>query len=223
MRTIMMKKWEADAIHGGLTTTSKMPSKSYSTPTALCVTGFEMAKIPGSLCSVCYAQRNNYHRYQNGIEPAQHARYEAMLYDPQWAAAMVASIAYDLYFRWFDSGDIPSLEALESIVEVCRATPRTLHWLPTREYGMVKAYIAKYGRDSIPDNLVIRLSAMFPDRPAVVPLSLQGIKNVLTSNVHTDGHLPTGSECGAPKRGNKCGQCRDCWDTAVEAVSYHKH
>jgi hypothetical protein len=182
-----------------------------------------MAQIPGSICFDCYAMKGHYHMYANNIQPAQHARYEAMLYDPAWCDAMVASIINDLYFRWFDSGDIPSLEALERIVEVCVRTPHTLHWLPTREYAMVKAYITKHGRDSLPDNLIIRLSAMYPDRPTVVPASLQGVKNVLTSNVHTKGHLPTGSECGASKRGGQCGPCRDCWDLTVEAVSYPKH
>ena len=233
MKTIMMRKWEADAIHGGLTKTSKMPCKSLSTPTALCVTGFKMAEIPGSICSDCYAMKGNYHMYANNIEPAQHARYEAMLSDPNWVLAVATSLGYtplnpehnkpDPEFRWFDSGDIPSLYALERIVEVCRATPLTLHWLPTREYGMVKDYIAKHGPDAIPDNLIIRLSAMYPDRPVVVPASLRGIKNVLTSNVHSKGHAPVGQECEANKRGGKCGPCRACWDVTVEAVSYYKH
>lgn len=223
MQVIPMKQWEADAIHGGLTQTTKMPCRSYSTPTALCVTGFKMAQIPGSICSECYATKGMYKMYAINIEPAQHARHEAMLIDPAWCDAMVTSIGASPYFRWFDSGDIPSLYALERIVEVCVRTPDTLHWLPTREYGMVKAYITKHGRDSIPDNLIIRLSAMYPDRPTVVPLSLQGVKNVLTSNVHTKGQMPTGSECGAPERGGRCGPCRDCWDTAVPAVSYCKH
>ena len=218
-----MLKREANLVHGGLTTTSKMPSKSYSTPTALCVTGFKMAQIPGSICADCYAMRGNYHRYANTIQPAQHARHEAMLTDPAWCDAMVASICNDAYFRWFDSGDLPSLEALKRIVEVCVRTPHTLHWLSTREVGMVKAYITKHGCDSLPDNLIIRLSAMYPDRPVVVPASLRGVKNVLTSNVHTKGKVPTGSVCGASKRGGQCGPCRDCWDVTVEAVSYPKH
>jgi hypothetical protein len=218
-----MLKREAHVIHGGLTTTTKMPSKSYSTPTAMCVTGFKMAQIPGSICSDCYAMKGMYAAYSYKIEPAQHARYEAMLYDPAWVDAMVTSIINDLFFRWFDSGDLPSLFALERIVEVCVRTPHTLHWLPTREYAMVKQYIDKYGRDSLPDNLIIRLSAMYPDQPVVIPASLQEVKNVLTSNVHTKGAVPTGSECGAPMRGGKCGPCRDCWDTAVEVVSYAKH
>ena len=223
-KVIMMKKVEANAIHGGLTTTSKLDGiQSYSTPTALCVTGFKMAEIPGSLCSICYAKRNNYHMYQNGIEPAQHARYEAMLYDPAWVDAMVASLINEQYFRWFDSGDVPSVAALERIAEVCLATPNTLHWLPTREYGMVKDFIAKHGRDSIPINLVIRLSAMYPDQPVVVPKSLQGVPGIETSNVHSKGHPALGKECGARFTNNMCDGCRTCWSRAVKAVSYYKH
>lgn len=225
MTVIPIKKWEADAIHGGLTQTSKMPCKSYSTPTALCVTGFKMAQIPGSICFDCYAAKGFYHAYAATIEPAQHARYEAMLIDPHWVEAMVSSITGDKYFRWFDSGDVPSLMALERIVEVCKRTPGTLHWLPTREYGMVKQYVDKHGPNSIPDNLIIRLSAMFPDVPTPVPASLREVKNVLTSNVHTKhkGGAPIGSECGASTRGGMCGPCRDCWDATVYAVSYPQH
>lgn len=223
MQTATMRKYEADAIHGGLTQTSKMPCKSYSTPTDLCVTGFKMAKMPGSICSTCYATKGFYRMYAATIEPAQHARYEAMLYDPHWVEAMVASISNDPYFRWFDSGDIPSLYALERIVEVCLATPAVRYWLTTREYGTVVAYIKKHGKDSLPHNLVIRLSAMYPDRPATVPLSLQGVPGVLVSNVHGKNSTPVGSVCGANRRGGKCGPCRDCWDRGVQVVSYPKH
>jgi hypothetical protein len=221
MKIIMMKK-EADAIHGGLTQTSKMPCKSLSTPTALCVTGYKMAKIPGSICADCYATKGFYSMYAGTVEPAQHARHDAMLHDPHWVPAVVTSIGADPEFRWFDSGDIPSLFALERIVEVCRATPVTLHWLPTREYGMVKDFIAKHGKHAIPDNLVVRLSAMYPDQPTVVPASLRNIKNVLTSNVHSKS-APTGMPCGAYTRGGRCGECRLCWDKTVFAVSYPKH
>jgi hypothetical protein len=218
-----MLKREAAVIHGGTTQTSKMPCKSYSTPTALCVTGFRMAQIAGSICSDCYAQKGFYSMYAKTIEPAQHARYEAMLYDPLWVDAMVVTLLGEQYFRWFDSGDLPSLASLERIVEVCRGTPDCLHWLPTREYGMVRAYVAKHGPDALPDNLIIRLSAMYPDKPVTIPASLRGVKNVVVSNVHSKHAKPLGSACGASTRGGRCGPCRDCWDPTVPAVSYEKH
>ena len=51
---------------------------------------------------------------------------------PQWVQAMVVLIDKQPWFRWHDSGDIQSLEHLEKIFEVCRLTPETSHWLPTR-------------------------------------------------------------------------------------------
>jgi hypothetical protein len=83
--------------------------------------------------------------YNATIEPAQVARL-ASLDDPLWIDSMVNLIGSDSYFRWHDSGDIQSLEHLEKIAQVCNATPGTKHWLPTREYGIVKAFVAKHGK-----------------------------------------------------------------------------
>jgi len=216
---------EAATIVGGLSTPSKMPCMAYSTPVIACNVGSKMAQMPGSVCSECYAAKGHYAMYQNTIEPAQHARYEAMLYDPAWVDAMIVLLLHEQHFRWFDAGDIPSLAALERIVEVCRGTAGCTHWLPTREYGVIGEYIKRHGKDAnpIPDNLIIRLSAMYPDRPTVVPASLRGIKNLLVGNVHTKGAAPTGYACPAPTRNNKCGTCRACWSKDVPAVSYVKH
>ena len=164
-----MLKRHAAEITGGLTQTSKMPCKSYSLPTIACQTGYKMAQIPGSICSSCYANKGFYSVYAKTIEPAQHARL-ASIDDALWIDAMVSLIGPDTYFRWHDSGDIQSLAHLEKIASVCQATPGCQHWLPTREYAIVKQYIAKHG--SIPGNLVIRLSAMYPDQPVAVPASL---------------------------------------------------
>lgn len=217
MRIIPIKA--ANALTGGLTQTSKMPCKSYSTPTLACKTGFEMSKIAGSICSMCYAQKGFYHMYAATIEPAQHARLDAMLTGgDDWIDGIVSLIGDDRYFRWFDSGDIPSLEALESIAAVCDATPNCKHWLPTREYAMVKEYIAKHG--ALPSNLAIRMSAMYPDKPVQIPLSLRDIPGVAASNVHTD--TPMGERCTAPDRGGKCGECRACWNRET-TISYGLH
>lgn len=207
----------ATEIHGGLTQTSKMPCKSYSLPTIACRTGFEMAKVPGSICSSCYANKGFYSMYAATIEPAQHARLES-LSDPLWISAIVRSIGADQYFRWHDSGDIQSLEHLEKIVQVCIATPHCKHWLPTREYGIVKQFVQKHG--ALPENLVIRLSAMFPDVPVVIPKSLQGIPGITASNVHTGA--PIGQDCNASKQGGACLNCRTCWDRNI-VVSYGLH
>jgi hypothetical protein len=221
MRVIpIIPKNQASAIVGGLTQTSKMPCKSYSLPTIACRTGFKMAQVKGSICSECYANKGFYSMYAKTIEPAQHARLVS-IDDPLWIDSMVNLIGSDEYFRWLDSGDLQSVAMLRKIALVCEATPDCEHWLPTREYGIVKQYIAKHG--AIPRNLTIRLSAMFPDKPVVVPLSLRGIAGITVSNVHSKNAACNGQECEANKRGGKCGDCRACWNRDVPVVSYQLH
>lgn len=218
MRVIpIIPKGQASAIVGGLTQTSKMPCKSYSLPTIACQTGYRMAQIPGTVCASCYANKGFYAMYQATIEPAQVARL-ASLEDPLWIDSMVNLIGQDEYFRWHDSGDLQSLAHLEQIAAVCNATPGTMHWLPTREYGIVKDYVAKHG--AVPANLVIRLSAMYPDKPVQIPASLRGIAGIAASNVHTS--KPMGEDCNASKQNGECRDCRSCWNR-TKTVSYAMH
>ena len=212
-----MNKTQAHQVHGGLTQTTKMPCQSYSLPTIACITGFRMREIAGSICASCYADKGNYRKYANGIEPAQHARLVS-IDDPLWVDAMVVSIGTDKYFRWHDSGDIQNIEHLEKIAEVAKRTPNCQHWLPTREYSIVAAFTAQY---DVPDNLIIRLSAMFTDKPVIVPKTLQNVAGVAVSNVHSV--KPIGTACNAPKQNGECRTCRACWNRKVLAVSYSIH
>lgn len=224
MRVIPIAKAAAQSVCGSLTQTSKMPCKSLDLPTEACITGYKMAQIEGSICSKCYADKGFYAMYAKTIKPAQFARLDAIwqALDNDYAAAlwisgMVSLIGKDNYFRWHSSGDLQSLEHLELIVRVCEQTPSCKHWLPTREYGIVKAYIAKHGK--LPGNLTIRLSAMYPDKPVKIPASLQGIKGITASNVHTA--KPIGEACKAPEQSGACLDCRACWTDKV--ISYALH
>ncbi len=215
-KVIFMRKAEANAVCGTLTQTSKMPCKSYSLPTEACQTGYKMAQIKGSICSSCYADKGFYSMYAKTIKPAQFARLDSLT-NPHWVDGMVALIGSDSFFRWHDSGDLQGVDHLEKIARVAQLTPNTRHWLPTREFAMVKAFIAKHG--ALPDNLIVRLSAMYPDQPVKVPLSLQGVANVAVSNVHTG--QPMGTACNAPNQNGACNDCRLCWST--DTVSYALH
>lgn len=212
-----MNKTQAAQVHGGLTQTTKMPCQSYSLPTIACVTGFKMRAIAGSICAMCYAEKGNYIKYAYRIEPAQHARLES-INDELWVDAMVTSIGNDTYFRWHDSGDVQNIDHLEKIAEVAKRTPNCMHWLPTREYGIVSAFTAQF---DIPDNLIIRLSAMFTDKPVIVPKTLQNVAGVAVSNVHSKKAI--GTACNAPKQNGECRNCRACWSRKVAAVSYSIH
>lgn len=215
-KVIFMKKDEANAVCGTLTQTSKMPCKSYSLPTEACQTGYKMSQIKGSICNSCYANKGFYRAYEAKIKPSQFARLDSLT-NPYWVDGMVSLIGKDEFFRWHDSGDLQGLKHLELIANVATLTPKTRHWLPTREYSMIKQYIAKHGK--LPDNLIVRLSAMYPDQAVKVPASLQGVANVAVSNVHTV--KPIGTVCKAPENKGSCGDCRVCWTD--QTVSYALH
>jgi len=186
-----------------------MPGKAYSLPAAECKTGSRLRKIPGSICADCYACKGRY------VFPStQNALYRrfATLDSPNWVKNMAIAINGSEYFRWHDSGDIQSLAHLERIADVCKATPATRHWLPTREKAFVNAYLRKHS--AFPPNLTVRVSAaMIDGRP---PRALN------TSTVHKHAS-PIGFACPARAQGNKCLDCRACWDATVPNVSYPAH
>jgi hypothetical protein len=215
---VPMTKTQAAIACGSLTSTSKMPCKSYSLPTEACKTGFKMAQIDGSICHSCYADKGFYKMYENNIKPAQFSRLDSITGE-FWVSGMVSHIGKDAFFRWHDSGDLQNLEHLEKIAAVCQATPNTMHWLPTREYRTIKEFIEKHGKNSIPKNLIIRLSAMYPDKPVQIPASLQNVPGITASNVHTK--TPMGTPCKAPQQNGACLDCRECWTSKV--ISYELH
>ena len=215
-KVIPIRKIDAVSICGTLTQTTKMPCKSYSLPTEACQTGYRMAQMKGSICSSCYANKGLYKAYANTIKPAQFARLDAHN-DPLWVDGMVSLIGDDKYFRFHDSGDLQGVDHLRKIAQIADRLPKCLFWLPTREYAMIKQYIDKFG--ALPKNLFVRLSAMYPDKPVIIPKSLQGFANITASNVHTSKSI--GKPCVAPDQGGACVDCRACWTNAV--ISYKLH
>ena len=197
-----MKVSEAKKITEGFTRTSKMPGLSYSLPAWECKTGSKLRKIKNSVCSMCYALKGNYTRYP-AIKAAQYRRLAAMKH-PGWVEAMITVIKRQTWFRWHDAGDVQDLEHLNKIFEICRATPETNHWLPTRE-AWIKNHL-----DSKPENLVIRFSPpMIGQQVDTWPNSSMVVKE--------------GATCPAPSQGGECGDCRKCWDSSVKVVKYGKH
>jgi len=197
-----MKVKEAIKITDSFTKTSKMPGLSYSLPAWECKTGSKLRKIKGSVCSMCYALKGNYTRYK-AIKDAQYRRLKAMR-SPLWSDAMITVIKRQKWFRWHDAGDVQDLEHLNKIYEICRATPATSHWLPTRE-AWIKDHL-----DRKPKNLVIRFSP-----------PMMGQQN--NSWPNSSMVVESGASCPAPSQGGKCGDCRACWNPDIKVVSYGKH
>ena len=201
-----MKAKELKEITGGLSKPSKMPGFSYNLPATRCITGSKLVKIPGSVCSGCYALKGRY-RFSN-VKNAMQRRLDSINH-PLWTQAMAAQILSHKpkFFRWHDSGDLQSLDHLNKIFEVCNLTPSIQHWLPTREATII-GYITP---DQVPKNLIIRLSAHKVDGKAAT--FWPWTSTVVTSE----------KTCPAAEQGNKCLDCRACWNRDVKNVAYGKH
>lgn len=202
MRTLK----EAEAIAGTLSKPSKMPGYAYGIPAQNCVLGAKLVRIPGSVCSKCYALKGRY-VFAN-VRAAQERRY-ASLQHPLWVEAMTFMIKFRgiPFFRWHDSGDIQGHWHLAKIVEIALRCPEVSFWLPTREAGMLKKFPSP-----IPSNLVIRVSGTMIDGP--VPSGFTNTSTVVSNGLHN---------CPASRQGNICGPCRACWDANVSNVSYPQH
>jgi len=193
---------------------TKMPGTTFPICAFACYTGSKLAKVKGSVCEQC-----NMRRLQK-IRPSVDQGYKTNLFKWQvsntsnWIDAMVFQIkryAADGYHRWFDSGDLQSMEMLEAIAEVARQTPKVKNWLPTKEYQIITKYLKT---NTLPANLIVRVSAaMIDGKPS------KAFRN--TSTVHRNNE-PLGFECKARTRGNACGPCRACWDKRIKNVSYPK-
>ena len=210
-----MTKKQAVKITGGLSSTGKMPCPSYGIPAKACGVGSKLRPLANSVCSGCYAMKGQY--VFPVVQKAQQRRLESIS-NPNWVTAMVTLIGDRKYFRWHDSGDLQGVDHFYKILDVCRQTLNTLHWLPTKEIGLVSDCIRANGWQSIPENLVIRASGPFIDGKPPKSLSTP----LPTSTVHKNIE-PIGHECPAPKQGGSCGDCRACWDKTVANVSYKKH
>jgi hypothetical protein len=205
-------------ITGGFSRPSKMPCPAFSISAFRCKTGEKLRAIPGSTCEICYATRNTY-LYPN-TKNAMERRYQGLSH-PRWAEAMAFLIKCEgnAFFRWHDSGDIQSVEHLQKIVKVCTLTPSVSHWLPTREVGILGEYLNKGFR--IPENLTIRLSAFMVDAPP--PKVLAEKFGCVSSVVTTTPDKVEAKVCPSNKQGNKCLDCRACWDKAEKVVAYVAH
>ena len=199
-----MNTQQAWDLVGGLSKPSKMPGWAYGLPAKECKTGSKLRLVKDSVCYNCYALKGCY--VFQVVQKAQYKRLASVKHQ-LWSGAMALLInsKKQKEFRWHDSGDVQDEDHLMKIFAVCRLTPGTSHWMPTRE-----AWV-KHFMPMCPDNLVIRFSMPMIDQAAA-----GGWAN--TSTVVTSG-----ATCPSAQQDNACGDCRNCWDPEIKNISYGKH
>jgi len=198
----------------GLSNNDKMPGYSWGISAHECQRGAILALLDNTPCQECYAKKNR--MAMPVVQSALGRRLKAYRTNPLWDMAMVRLIqhyATEGWFRWFDSGDLQDTEMLLRIMRICDATPRTRHWMPTREVRYVEAALATRRR---PKNLALRLSATFIDGAPPTPLAKR--LGVLTSGVSREQRT-----CPAQDQDGQCKTCRNCWDQRVKHVVYPLH
>ena len=194
-----------------LSKASKMPCQSFSLPAQACRNGSALASVKGSVCHQCYALKGMY-RFPMVKASREHNLASLptdLLGWDEWIDRMVKSIKGS-FFRWFDSGDLQSMDMLVAICRIASRRPDVSFWLPTKEYRIIRKFPFEF-----PSNLIVRVSSPMMDQAP-----LKAFPH--TSTVH-QAKDPVGFVCPAPTQGGKCGDCRACWDKSIKNISYKVH
>lgn len=219
MSNNIISKKQALQIIGGLGLPNKMPGKSWNISAFKCSRGSILRNDPNSTCHNCYALKGRY-IFKN-VKTALERRLEKFK-DPQWVDAMIFLIKDEKYFRWFDSGDLQSVDMLNKIIKVCENTPNCKHWLPTKEYNIVRKFIADGG--IIPDNLCLRISA---DKKNEYPIVTIRDCQISTSSHNNKYDFINCHNCPVAANKNiktcKDAKCTACWDKSVYHINYKIH
>lgn len=196
---------------------TKMPGTSYGLSAQACITGRKLAKISGSVCESCYWDRIEKFKPSVNLGSAKRTTAINWLiannYQPLLIKALTARIRAklgdEIYHRWHDGGDLQSYEHYLLLIELARQMPDVNFWLPTKELKIINQF-----KGELPNNFSVRLSAPKVDS------QLKGIP-INSSSVWTV--QPLGVNCPAQGNQGKCGTCRNCWNTSIKTISYHKH
>jgi len=164
-------------------------------------------------CKGCYAVGGNY-RFKNVKEARSHNKKDWKR--SEWVADMIEELDSDRYFRWFDSGDMYSLALAEKMYEICKATPWTRHWIPTRMHKF-KKFRDVIDRLNALDNVVVRLSS-----DGINGEIIEDAKYSSTIIPFIDS-VTVATICNAPLQDGKCKKCRLCWDKSTKVIAYAGH
>ena len=164
-------------------------------------------------CSGCYAVGGNY-RFPNVKAVRVHNKQDWQR--DAFESEMIELLASEKYFRWFDSGDMYSLELAKKIYRIMKSTPHCQHWLPTRMYKFAKFKPVLQAINRLP-NAVARYSSDSIDGGTI------RAKNSSTIFSSAEQLPERATVCEAYTRSGKCAACRACWNKSVPVIAYPAH
>ena len=164
-------------------------------------------------CAGCYATQGTYH--YNNVKKVRADNKEAWKMNT-FVSDFVEALQNERYFRWFDSGDMYTLELAEKMYTIMLQTPWVNHWVPTRMQKFSK-FADIISKMNALDNVKVRFSS-------------DSIDGTYTKGLHGSTILPSEDMadsntfvCNAPKNEGKCGTCRACYDKNVDLIGYIAH
>jgi hypothetical protein len=201
-----------------LSRTSKLGTYSWSLQAGIPADG---GTCPGAVaengdyvtaCQGCYARTGMYHF---GAVKKVRADNKTDWQRAEWVNDMVNALKKQTHMRWFDSGDLYSMELAEKIYQVAINTPNTKHWIPTRmaKFSKFKAILDKL---NALDNVAVRFSSD----------NVNGEYGPENGSVIFDSNkeAPAGTfKCKAYENDGKCGSCRACYDKDIAVIAYPSH
>lgn len=162
-------------------------------------------------CKGCYATTGNYN-YPNVKLPR--ALNKEDWQRSEWVNDMLIALDSSRYFRFFDSGDMYSIDLANKILELCTKATWVKFWIPTRMHKFNKFKQVIDALNALP-NVVVRLSS-----DSVTGGLIEGLN---TSTIFS-GDVPAGvTECQAYQHEGKCNGCRACYDKDVKVIGYKAH
>lgn len=164
-------------------------------------------------CKGCYATTGNYN-YPNVKAPRLANREDWQR--AEWVDEMVQALENSRYFRWFDSGDLYSIDLAAKVYEVMQRTAWVSHWLPTRMHKFKKFTNVLNKMQDLP-NVVVRYSS-----DSVSGEIVQGsTSSTIFSN---EAQLPENATvCRAYENAGKCNGCRACYSKDIPVIAYKAH
>ena len=165
-------------------------------------------------CKLCRIYKNVAESYKNN--------YELYNTDPDsYFRQLDGAMKMSLYFRVHVSGDVPTMDYFNRLVEVVKNNPHCKVLMFTKQFEIVNAYISENGGNretAIPENFKIIYSAWQDFKP-INPYNFPETNVIFPNTQVPDNWKICGGNC------SEC-VCRGvgCWELkAGETLAFYKH